>query len=503
MKVLTWSDPKLIELMQREASALQIIQHPSIPKATIDDYFTFTVDCSSAELHCLIMEKIAGQNLEHWLEVQGRISQNLALNWLKQLVEILDKVHHSGFFHRDIKPSNIILQPNSQLALIDFGAVREVTNTYLAKVSGSGGTNTGLGSKHEITAIRTARYSPLEQINGQAVPQSDFYSLGRTFAYLVTGVSLINLPTDPQTGKLLWRNKAPQIDRPFADLLDEMMAPFPGQRPQTTQVILQRLEQIPFKLKVHRLFKSNWLRLTLISLITALVLISYQTINLSISNHYFNLASRNQERPEIAKNYYELAIKFNPNDVDAYNNLALTCQQLNDSKCVIETYQKAFLLKPNNWEGHYGLGSFYDDRGKYDLAEQQYKMAVQIDRDRAVGAINNLSRLRNINGEYNAAIKLAQQGLSKTQVPDSQAALYKNLGWAKFGQKRYLEAKNHLQKSLQLDPQRVDAYCLLAQTQEALGESAQLSWEVCLLASSDLPEVQEWRQRVLQRLWQR
>lgn len=501
MKVLKWSEPKLVELMRREALALQLIKHPGIPQSTVDDYFTFTPHDSPLELHCLVMQKFEGQNLEQWIKSYERIPQSLALKWLKQLVTILDLVHHSGFFHRDIKPDNIIFQPDGQLALIDFGGVRRVTNTYLAKVSGSGGTTTGVGSGYEITAVRTARYSPLEQINGQAVPQSDFYALGRTFVYLVTGISLIKLKTDQTTGRLIWRNKAPQIDKPLADFLDELMAPFPGQRPQTTQVILQRLERIPFQSNLNRIVKSKLFRFSLASFIVLVVIASYRVLNLSLSNYYFNQASRNQELPKVAKKYYELALKFNSKDVAAYNNLALVCQQLQDLKCVTRSYEKLFKLKPNSWEGHYGLGNYYDDQGKYDLAEQQYKLAIQNSAE-AVNAVNNLSRLKNRSGEYNTAVALALQGLSQTQNPEWQAALHKNLGWARLKQNRYSEAKTHLQKATQLDSERTDAYCLLAQTQEALGEmsNAKISWEVCLLVESNLPEVQVWRQQILDRL---
>jgi len=504
LKVLKWGDPKMIDLMQREARALTLIAHPGIPKASIlDDYFTFFPHNSSVELHCLVMQKFEGQNLQQWVESYGRISQARALDWLKQLVEILDLVHRSMFFHRDIKPTNIIIQPNNKLALIDFGAVREVTGTYLAKVSGSGGTSTGIGSRYEITAVRTARYTPLEQINGQAVPQSDFYALGRTFAYLVTGIPLLELPTAQKTGRLLWRNKALQIDKPFADLLDELMAPFPGQRPQTTQVILQRLERIPFQSKLNRIVKSKQFKIGLGGFIVLLAISSYQMINLALSNYYFNQASRNPEHPELAKKYYELAIKFNPRDVDAYNNLALACQQLQDAKCVINNYEKLFKLKPNSWEGHYGLGSYYDDWGKYDLAKQQYRLAIKSSSNLAVDAMTNLARLLNKSGEYKQAVALSQQALSKATEPSSQAASYKNIGWAMLEQKRYKEAKDYLQKATNLDSQRVDAYCLLAQAQEATGEidAARISWEVCLIAESNLPEVQVWRQQVLQRLF--
>ncbi|MEH2002727.1 MAG: hypothetical protein V7L00_29020 [Nostoc sp.] len=62
---------------------------------------------------------------------------------------------------------------------------------------------------------------------------------------LLTGIQLMDLPIDKKTGNLIWRGKAPQIDNPFADFIEELMAPLPGQRPQTTKVILQRLEGLP------------------------------------------------------------------------------------------------------------------------------------------------------------------------------------------------------------------------------------------------------------------
>jgi serine/threonine protein kinase len=260
MKVLKWaSEPKRVELIQREALALQVIRHPGVPTSTIDDYFTFYPNQSSIELHCLVMQKMSGENLEIWINNYGKISQSLAIDWLKQLVKILDTVHRSTFFHRDIKPSNIIVQEHGQLALIDFGGTRQITDTYLAKISVNGGTSTGLGSesRYQTTRLGTPLYSPLEQINGQAIPQSDFYALGRTFVRLITGEELIKLKTDPDTGNLIWRHKAPQIDKPLADLLDDLMAPFPAKRPSNCQVILQRLERLPLQSKINRIIKAK------------------------------------------------------------------------------------------------------------------------------------------------------------------------------------------------------------------------------------------------------
>lgn len=539
MKVLRWDTPKLVKLIEQESLALQLIQHPNIPESTVDDFFTFVPNNSRLTLHCLIMDKIEGHNLEQWIESNGRISQPLALEWLKQLVEILDVVHHSDFFHRDIKPSNIILQPNGQLALVDFGTARRLTNTYLAKVSGSGGTNTGRGGRYEITAVVSSRYTPLEQIEGQAVPQSDFFALGRTFVQLVTGTQLIDLPKEQQTGKLIWRDKAPQIDNPFADFIEELMAPLPVQRPQTTRLILQRLEKLPQQIKTYKLTNSQIFKYSKYALMGLVVVggvflsiplaanylvtqgqkletannsqgaqelfnwalkISPRS-NRTISSFYFDKGSRNLDNPQLAKKYYELAVKYNDKDASVYNNLAAMCQLLGDISCVKNSYEKQFTLEPNNWEGHYGLGNFYESQGKYDLAQNEYQIAMQKS-EQAIPAIAALSRLKNKNKDYNAAIYLATKGLRKTQNRELQASLYKDLGWASFRQKKLNLAQQYLEKATNLDPERTDAFCLQSQVEEALNkkDDARISLEVCMLGKSSLPEVFMWRQELLDRI---
>ncbi len=235
LKVLLKEHPKAVELFKQEADVLVRLRHPGIPKVDRDGYFTFTPANSTESFHCLVMEKIAGANLQDWLKNRGRpISQEQALNWLKQLSEILDQVHRLNYFHRDIKPHNIMCKPNGQLVLIDFGTAREVSATYFAKV----------GQGQNVTGIVSPGYTPPEQTNGKAVPQSDFFALGRTFVYLLTGKPPTAFPENPRTGKLMWRKGAPQVSDPLANVIDYLMAPFPGNRPQSPQMVLQCLEEI-------------------------------------------------------------------------------------------------------------------------------------------------------------------------------------------------------------------------------------------------------------------
>jgi len=229
------SKQKAISLFQREAVVLSRLKHPGIPRVEPDGYFTVP-DASGEQLHCLVMEKIEGLNLKQWQSKQGNqpIAQASAIAWLKQLTDILAQVHQQEMVHRDIKPSNIMLRPTGQLVLIDFGAVREITETYLQKQERNA---TG-------TVIISAGYTPPEQAEGHAVAQSDFFALGRTFVYLVTGKHPNDFEKNPRTGKLQWRDSAPHISRELADLIDYLMATFPGKRPQTPQMILRCLEEI-------------------------------------------------------------------------------------------------------------------------------------------------------------------------------------------------------------------------------------------------------------------
>jgi serine/threonine protein kinase len=227
---------KVLELFHREAQVLSLLNHPGVPQVEADGYFQVPMPNSDRPLHCLVMEKIDGPNLKQWMIQQGNhpISEKQTMLWLTQIVDVLHQVHQHNYFHRDIKPENIMLRTTGQLVLVDFGAARQITQTYMAQLGDSG-----------ITAVSSAGYTPPEQEQGQAVPQSDFYALGRTLIYLLTA----RMPNDPaiydsRTNAFNWRPLALQISPSLADLIDDLIAPAAKDRPQTTDVILERLAKI-------------------------------------------------------------------------------------------------------------------------------------------------------------------------------------------------------------------------------------------------------------------
>ncbi|MBO1052380.1 MAG: SUMF1/EgtB/PvdO family nonheme iron enzyme [Dolichospermum sp. DET73] len=243
LKVLINNDPKAVELFKQEADVLSQLHHSGIPHVELDAYFEYYPYNSQNPIHCLVMEKVVGEDLEKYMQKRGLrpISQTTAIEWLKDLIIILEQVHNKNFFHRDIKPPNIMLRSESaELVLIDFGTVRKVTSTVFKQQGG-------------VTGIISAGYTPSEQINNNAVPQSDFFALGRTFVYLLTGKEPLDpIIYDSYNETLNWRNHAPQISSMLADLLDDMMQRLYKDRPQNTQVILQRIAAIEKALKPQR-----------------------------------------------------------------------------------------------------------------------------------------------------------------------------------------------------------------------------------------------------------
>jgi WD40 repeat protein/tRNA A-37 threonylcarbamoyl transferase component Bud32 len=238
LKVLKLNQPIALKLFQKEAEALKQLNHPGIPKVETDGYFLFYPHNIQEAVRCLVMEKIEGENLEHLLERRGGpIKQELAVKWLIQLTSILHEVHKEKFFHRDIKPANIMLRPNGQLVLIDFGTVKEIkVNTAI----NDNGRKAG-------TVAYTPGYAPPEQENGHTVPQSDFFALGRTFIHLLTNRHPLDF-YDPYQDRLNWHDAASDVSPLLIEFIDRLTARLPSQRPKNTEQILLDLLQIEKKL---------------------------------------------------------------------------------------------------------------------------------------------------------------------------------------------------------------------------------------------------------------
>jgi eukaryotic-like serine/threonine-protein kinase len=230
LKSLKNVTPDLLRLFEQEVSILTSLQHPGLPVGeTLFPLFLQT----NRQLRCFVMEKVPGENLQTWLsQHQYLTSSKTALDWLNQLVQILEFVHNYGFFHRDIKPANIMLCPDGKLVLIDFGAARQLTQTIV--------------NNKPVTVIISSGYTAPEQMQGQAVIQSDFYALGRTFIYLLTGIDPAH---DSRARSSNWFNniKDKKCPQSLIHLIQTMTDTDPQRRPPTAQAILEKIANIKNK----------------------------------------------------------------------------------------------------------------------------------------------------------------------------------------------------------------------------------------------------------------
>lgn len=155
-----------------ETNILKSLNHKYLPSIVdvIDDDETFLI----------VMDYIQGKSLNvilrESMEQDGYpISVEDTLSWAKQLCDVLYYLHTrpQPIIYRDMKPANVMLKPDGEISLIDFGTAR-VFKT---------------GNSEDTTCLGTPGYAAPEQYggNGQTRPQTDIYCLGATLHHLITG----------------------------------------------------------------------------------------------------------------------------------------------------------------------------------------------------------------------------------------------------------------------------------------------------------------------------
>ncbi len=209
-------------LFEREAAVLEELgnEHPQIPSLLA--FFELTVPSLQAgktdQFFYLVQEFIDGENLEQELAVKGKFSESETVEVLREILKVLDFVHSRGSIHRDLKPANIMRGKNGRLYLLDFGAVKQVTQSA--------------GSAKASTGIYSLGYAPPEQMNGQEVyPATDLYALGVTCITLLSGLQPTEL-FDSYRNEWNWHSRV-QINSRLAQVLDRLLLSAPSQRFQS------------------------------------------------------------------------------------------------------------------------------------------------------------------------------------------------------------------------------------------------------------------------------
>lgn len=186
----------------------------------------------------LVQEYIEGEPLDRELARGGLASLAEVLDFLTDVLGILDFVHQQNVIHRDIKPSNLIRRKkDGKFVLIDFGAVKQIYTEIPPQPTGKPSVVT--------VAIGTAGYMPNEQANGKPKPNSDIYAVGIIAVQALTGLLPAHLPEDPHTGEINWQDLTRNpVPRGMCQILDKMIRTDFRQRYQTARDILLDIEAL-------------------------------------------------------------------------------------------------------------------------------------------------------------------------------------------------------------------------------------------------------------------
>ena len=121
----------------------------------------------------IVMDYVAGETLQKKVEREGALQYDVAVNYMAQLCEAVEHIHAHHILHRDIKPENIIITPQNNVVLIDFGSARSFVHD----------------KEQKHTAMLTMGYAPIEQYTATSKKgnYTDLYAVGGTFYFILTG----------------------------------------------------------------------------------------------------------------------------------------------------------------------------------------------------------------------------------------------------------------------------------------------------------------------------
>ena len=309
------NDEIVVNSLLAEANMMKRLDHPALPRIVdiIDNGITIYV----------VMDYIEGESLDKILNEYGAQSEELVIGWAKQLCDALSYLHSQkpSIIYRDMKPANVMLKPEGNIKIIDFGIAREYKEQNLA----------------DTTVLGTKGYAPPEQYSGQTDPRSDIFAIGMTMHHLLTGI-------DPRNGEPYApvRQWNPELSEGIEMIIDKCVQPAAENRYQSCEDLLYDLEHPELITKDFK--KKQKRKLWAFGISSSLCVI------LLLSGIICNW----------------LAVKVNNNNYDA---LVQTVDSM-------ESYKQAIQIYPGRTEAYLKILENYEDGGVFGKAENDEFLAL-------------------------------------------------------------------------------------------------------------------------------
>jgi serine/threonine-protein kinase len=172
------NDKHRLARFEREAQLLAALNHPHIAAV-------HSLAEHEGTLY-LAMELVEGTTLEHALR-SGALPVDEALRLALQLAEALEAAHSKGVVHRDLKPANVMLTPDGNVKVLDFGLAKALaSDTAVAPPAQS---PASLAMTQQGLVLGTAGYMSPEQASGQAADhRADVWAFGVVLYEMLAGL---------------------------------------------------------------------------------------------------------------------------------------------------------------------------------------------------------------------------------------------------------------------------------------------------------------------------
>ena len=314
-------DVVIVNSLLAEANMMKKLDHPSLPRIVdiIDNEETIFV----------VMDYIEGESLDKILLEYGAQPEELVIAWAKQLCDVLSYLHSQKppIIYRDMKPANIMLKPEGNIKIIDFGIAREYKEQSLA----------------DTTVLGTKGYAPPEQYSGQTDARSDIFALGMTMHHLLTGI-------DPRGGEKyvpvrMWN---PELSEGIEIIIDKCVQPAAENRYQNCSDLLYDLEHPDLITKDYKRSQKRKLR--------AFVIFGVLAVALAASGITCRVAART----------------INNNDYE--NLLSVSESTAVDDK--IDSYMKSIDIYPDKLDGYEKMLTAYEDDGTFGKKQNDQFLGV-------------------------------------------------------------------------------------------------------------------------------